>query len=78
MRPVDEPENFARCSGVIVDVCRGTAPGSSGIAPRHHESSGRGLALSRQKEKREITFEREQLRHEQLWRALMRSRVFFF
>lgn len=59
--------NFARCSGVIVDVCRG-----HGTWFDRQELRGiiefiraGGLQLSRQKEKDEIAFEREQLRHDQ-------------
>jgi Zn-finger nucleic acid-binding protein len=60
--------NFARCSGVIVDVCKG-----HGTWFDHDELSGivqfirgGGLEVSRQKEKRELEFERQQLRAEQL------------
>ena len=70
--------NFARCSGVIVDVCRG-----HGIWFDRDElraivefiRSG-GLQLSRQKEKREIAFEREQLRHEQSVTSRSEARAF--
>lgn len=60
--------NFARCSGVIVDVCKGHGTWFdrdelSGIV---QFIRGGGLEVSRQKEKREIEFEREQLRAEQL------------
>lgn len=60
--------NFARCSGVIVDVCRG-----HGTWFDRDELSGivqfiraGGLEASRQKEKMEIEFERQQLRTEQI------------
>jgi Zn-finger nucleic acid-binding protein len=60
--------NFARCSGVIVDVCRG-----HGTWFDRDELSGivqfiraGGLEASRQKEKREIEWERQQLHAEQL------------
>jgi Zn-finger nucleic acid-binding protein len=60
--------NFARCSGVIVDVCKG-----HGIWFDRDELSGivqfirgGGLEVSRQKEKTELEFERQQLRAEQL------------
>jgi Zn-finger nucleic acid-binding protein len=60
--------NFARCSGVIVDVCKG-----HGIWFDRDELSGivqfirgGGLEVSRQKEKREIEYERQQLQAEQL------------
>ena len=60
--------NFARCSGVIVDVCKGHGTWFdrdelSGIV---QFIRGGGLEVSRQKEKREIEFERQQLRAEQL------------
>lgn len=59
--------NFARCSGVIVDVCKGHGTWFdrdelSGIIQFIREG---GLDLARQKEKREIEFEREQLQVEQ-------------
>ena len=60
--------NFARCSGVIVDVCKG-----HGTWFDHDELReilefirGGGLELSRQKEKHEIEFEREQLNRDRL------------
>ena len=59
--------NFARCSGVIVDICRG-----HGIWFDRDELRGiiefiraGGLELARNKEKRQIAFEREQLRRDQ-------------
>src|SRR5687768_4585534 len=59
--------NFARCSGVIVDICRG-----HGIWFDREELRGiiefiraGGLELARNKEKRQIAFEREQLRRDQ-------------
>jgi Zn-finger nucleic acid-binding protein len=59
--------NFARCSGVIVDICKG-----HGIWFDRDELSGivqfirgGGLEVSRQKEKAELEFERQQLRAEQ-------------
>ena len=60
--------NFARCSGVIVDICKGHGTWFdrdelSGIV---HFIRGGGLEASRQKEKREIEFQREQLRTEQM------------
>src|SRR5437588_741474 len=60
--------NFAHCSGVIVDICKG-----HGTWFDRDELSGiiqfiraGGLEVSREKEKREIQYEREQLRAEQL------------
>jgi Zn-finger nucleic acid-binding protein len=59
--------NFARCSGVIVDVCKGHG---TWFDPDELSSivqfiRGGGLEVSRQKEKIEIEFERQQLRAEQ-------------
>ena len=63
--------NFARCSGVIVDVCKG-----HGTWFDRDELSGiiqfirsGGFEVSRQREKREIEFERQQLRTEQMLAA---------
>ena len=63
--------NFARCSGVIVDICKGHGTWFdrdelSGIV---QFIRGGGLEVSRQKEKTEIEFQREQLRTEQLMAA---------
>ena len=63
--------NFARCSGVIVDVCKGHGTWFdrdelSGIV---QFIRGGGLELSRRKEKREIELERQQLRTEQMLAA---------
>jgi len=60
--------NFARCSGVIVDVCRGHGTWFdrdelSGIV---QFIRGGGLDVARQKEKQEIELERRQLRTEQM------------
>lgn len=60
--------NFARCSGVILDVCRGHGTWFdrdelSGIV--EFIRSG-GLDVARQKEKQAIEFERQQLRTEQM------------
>ena len=60
--------NFARCSGVVVDVCKGHGTWFDRDELREiieFIRSG-GLDASRQKEKREIEFEREQLRTEQM------------
>src|SRR5258706_819751 len=63
--------NFARCSGVIVDICKGHGTWFdrdelSGIV---QFIRGGGLEVSRQKEKNEIEFQREQLRTEQIMAA---------
>jgi Zn-finger nucleic acid-binding protein len=60
--------NFARCSGVIVDICKGHGTWFdrdelSGIV---QFIRGGGLEASRQREETEIEFQREQLRAEQL------------
>ncbi len=60
--------NFARCSGVIVDVCKGHGTWFdrdelSGII---QFIRGGGLDLARQKEKQEIESERQELRTEQM------------
>jgi Zn-finger nucleic acid-binding protein len=60
--------NFARCSGVIVDVCKGhgTWFDRDELSGLVQFIRGGGLELSRQKEKREIEYERQQLHAEQL------------
>jgi Zn-finger nucleic acid-binding protein len=60
--------NFAKCSGVIVDVCKGhgTWFDRNELSQIVQFIRGGGLELSRQKEKRELDYEREQLRAEQL------------
>ena len=60
--------NFARCSGVIVDVCKGHGTWFDRDELREIVEfvRGGGLEVSRQKEKTELEFQREQLRSEQL------------
>jgi Zn-finger nucleic acid-binding protein len=72
--------NFARCSGVIVDVCRGHGTWFDRDELRGIIEFIRagGLDLSRQKEKREIASEREQLRHEQFVTSRSEARVFSY
>ena len=72
--------NFARCSGVIVDVCRGHGTWFdrdelSGIV---EFIRGGGLDLARQKEKQELEFERQQLRTEQMAAAGRENRALGF
>lgn len=69
--------NFARCSGVIVDICRGhgTWFDLDELRAIIEFIRAGGLDLSRQKEKREIAFEREQLRHEQFVTSLSEGRA---
>lgn len=67
--------NFARCSGVIVDICKGHGTWFdrdelSRIVEFIH---GGGLEVSRNKEKLEIEEERRRLRQEQLAVAGQRS-----
>ena len=60
--------NFARCSGVVVDVCKGHGTWFDRDELREIVEfiSGGGLEVLRQKERHEIEFERQQLRTEQL------------
>src|SRR5947209_2911772 len=64
--------NFARCSGVIVDVCKGhgTRFDSDELQQIVEFIRGGGLDASRAREKREIEEERERLRQEQLAASL--------
>jgi Zn-finger nucleic acid-binding protein len=59
--------NFARCSGVIVDVCKqhGTWFDRDELSRIVEFVHGGGLTASRAKEKLEIAEQREQLRQEQ-------------
>ncbi|HEY0349266.1 MAG TPA: zf-TFIIB domain-containing protein [Pyrinomonadaceae bacterium] len=60
--------NFAHCSGVIVDVCKGhgTWFDRDELSEIIQFIRAGGLGVAREKEKREIQYEREQLRAEQL------------
>jgi Zn-finger nucleic acid-binding protein len=60
--------NFARCSNVIVDVCKGHGTWFDRDELREIVEfvRGGGLDVSRQKERHELEFKREQLRAEQL------------
>jgi Zn-finger nucleic acid-binding protein len=60
--------NFAHCSGVIVDVCKGHGTWFDRDELREIVEfiRGGGLELSRQKEKHEIEFERQQLNRDRL------------
>ena len=60
--------NFAHCSGVIVDVCKGhgTWFDRDELSQIIQFIRAGGLGVAREKEKREIQYEREQLRAEQL------------
>ena len=59
---------FARCSGVIVDFCQGHGTWFDRDELRRIVEfiRGGGLEVSRQKEKTELEFQREQLRMEQI------------
>ncbi len=59
--------NFAHCSGVIVDICKGhgTWFDCDELSTIVQFIRGGGLEVSRQKEKSEIEFERQQLHREQ-------------
>jgi Zn-finger nucleic acid-binding protein len=70
--------NFARCSGVIIDLCK-----KHGIWFDRDELSriiefirAGGLAASRSKEKAQLEEERRRLRQEQLSADMQRSRAF--
>lgn len=60
--------NFARCSGVIVDICKGhgTWFDSEELSRIVEFIRAGGLAASREKEKAEIVEERQRLRQEQM------------
>jgi Zn-finger nucleic acid-binding protein len=64
--------NFARCSGVIVDVCKGHGTWFDQDELRRIVEfiRGGGLDASRAREKREIEEERQRLRYEQLTAGL--------
>ena len=67
--------NFARCSGVIVDICKqhGTWFDRDELSRIVEFIHGGGLNASRAKEKIEIAEQREQLRQEQLTASLKGS-----
>lgn len=69
--------NFARCSGVIVDVCKGhgTWFDASELRAIVEFIRGGGLELSRERDKREIEYEREQLRAQQQAAAIRMTRM---
>src|SRR6266498_5142824 len=72
--------NFAHCSGVIVDVCKGhgTWFDVQELSKIVEFIRGGGLEVSRQKERHEIEFERQQLRTEQLTAAGRNSSLGFY
>jgi len=71
--------NFARCSGVIVDVCKGhgTWFDVQELSAIVQFIRGGGLEVARRKEKDEIEFQRQQLRMEEMMAAnRARSRLY--
>lgn len=69
--------NFARCSGVIVDVCKGhgTWFDCDELSAIVQFIRGGGLEVSRQKEKQELEYERQKLRAEQIAAANRANRL---
>jgi Zn-finger nucleic acid-binding protein len=69
--------NFARCSGVVVDVCKGHGTWFDRDELRRIVEfiRGGGLSVSREREKREVEDERRKLRQEQLSAALQDRRL---
>jgi Zn-finger nucleic acid-binding protein len=69
--------NFARCSGVVVDVCKGHGTWFDRDELRRIVEfiRGGGLSVSREREKREVAEERRKLRQEQLSAALQDRRL---
>lgn len=72
--------NFAKCSGVIVDVCKGhgTWFDRDELSAIVQFIRGGGLEVSRQKEKKEIEFQRQQLRMEEMIAANRASSAAFY
>ena len=71
--------NFARCSGTIVDICKGhgTWFDQDELSAIIQFIRGGGLEMSRQKEKLDIESAREQLRYEQMVANQIHSRDAF-
>ena len=69
--------NFARCSGVIVDVCKGhgTWFDRDELRTIVEFVRGGGLELAREREKSEIRYERERLHAEQSAAANRMNRI---
>jgi Zn-finger nucleic acid-binding protein len=67
--------NFAHCSGVIVDVCKGhgTWFDSDELSRIVEFIRGGGLEAARTREKAQIQEERERVRHERLALDMQRS-----
>lgn len=69
--------NFARCSGVVVDVCKGHGTWFDRDELRQIVEfiRGGGLTVSREREKREVEAERQKLKQEQLSASLQSRRI---
>jgi Zn-finger nucleic acid-binding protein len=69
--------NFARCSGVVVDVCKGHGTWFDRDELRQIVEfiQGGGLSVSREREKRDVEEERRKLRQEQLAASLQSRRL---
>jgi Zn-finger nucleic acid-binding protein len=69
--------NFARCSGVVVDVCKGhgTWFDSDELRQIVEFIRGGGLSVSREREKWEVEAERQKLKQEQLSASLQSRRL---
>ena len=72
--------NFAKCSGVVVDVCKGhgTWFDRNELSAIVRFIRSGGLEVSRQKEKNEIEFQRQQLRMEEMTAANRASSDAFY
>lgn len=72
--------NFAKCSGVIVDVCKGhgTWFDAQELSAIVQFIRGGGLEVARQKEKNEIEFQRQQLRMEEMIAANRANSAAFY
>lgn len=72
--------NFAKCSGVIVDVCRGhgTWFDAQELSAIVQFIRGGGLEVARQKEKNEIEAQRQQLRMEEMIAANRSNSAAFY
>ncbi|HWS99447.1 MAG TPA: zf-TFIIB domain-containing protein [Pyrinomonadaceae bacterium] len=69
--------NFARCSGVVVDVCKGHGTWFDRDELRQIVEfiQGGGLSVSREREKQEVEAERRKLKQEQLSASLQNRRL---
>ena len=69
--------NFARCSGVVVDVCKGHGTWFDRDELRQIVEfiRGGGLSVAREREKQEVEAERQKLKQEQLSASLQSRRL---